>query len=447
LAGAEFTLYRICNKGEENEDYKVCKVAKSNRDGLVDFGCIPLRNYVMRQTATPGGYGENDHLYSVVANCDGVTLDGFPEEEDGHTIVILPIGSCEPVQPGAPRSSHNPAVRNPHQIFSALNGNGTELSMKGNDSLPDDFQRPNLLTPESKWFCHVQGFGAYGSTLIASHNGNKQRQFGYFVTSQEGSTLGHHYDAYCEIPGESRKFSHTGGFQIIGDYLAIGIETPDYHNSIVALYDLKDTNPACGESHAGPQFKRLLRGVQASNCLAVGIADFKIMQNGTEQSYFLMVTHEDSGSEGHRLSFYLAHGSDLLAANFRQVFTHFGGVKDYQGLSLITEDIGSGQAHASFYLVAPFTTDVLGMPTHDYCDLWHINLTGELETHPVFAASKVVDGRHFSTHGGASTLGRKVHFRWGSSVQILGSDNYRLHTTERNFSRGKTFALTYNRFS
>jgi len=191
----------------------------------------------------------------------------------------------------------------------------------------------------------------------------------------------------------------------------------------------------------------LLRGVQGENCLAIGITDFKIMQNGKEENYFLMITHENSGSEGSRLSFYIALGNDLMTANFHRTFTHRGNVKDYQGMALLTEDIGSGHNYANFYIIAPFTTDVVEIPTHDYCDLWKLSLTGELETSPIHGIEKVVDGKHFSTHGGASTLGRKVHFRWGSGVEIVNSDNFRFHTTERNFSRGKTFDLTYNTFS
>jgi len=447
LKGAEFTLYNICNPGEENEDYKICKKAVADKDGLVDFGCISYSNYVMRQTATPDGYGENDHLYKVFANCDGILLDGFEGSADSHIVVNLPYGSCEPVPEATPRSSHNTPVRNPKQIFDSLNGNGKELDMKGNDSLPDDFQRPNLLSSKSQWHCHTQGFGVYGSKLIASHNGNKNRQFGYFVVSESGNVLGHHYDAYYETPGDNRKFNHTGGLQIIGDYLVMGIETSDYQNSIVALYDLKEINPSCGESHAAPRFVRLLRGVQDSNCLSVSISDFKIRQGGNDLNYFLMITHEDSGSEGSRFSFYIAQGDDLATANFHLKFTHKGGLKDYQGMSLLTEDIGESHDYANFYIVAPFTTDVAGIPTHDYCDLWKLKLSGDFGTTPVHEIEKVVDGKHFSTHGGASTLGRKVHFRWGSGVEIVNSDNYRLHTTERNFDRGKTFKLTYNTFS
>ena len=449
LQGAEFTLYRIYKEGMEDEYCKKYKIATANKDGLVYFGCIPFYNFVMLQTVTPEGYGENEHPYHVSANLDVVMIDCFPEEWGGHTIVNIPKESCKqpPEMQAAPRSSHNAPVRNPRQIFDSLNTSGTQLSMKGNDSLPDDFQRPNLLTPKSKWFCHVQGFGVYGSNLIASHNGNKERRFGYFVTAKAGSTLGHHYDAYYEVPDDNRKFNHTGGFQIIGDYLAIGIETPDYGNSIIALYDLKEINPACDESHAAPQFKRLLRGVKADNCLAVGITDFKIMQNGVEQSYFLMVTHESSGANGSRLLFYIAQGNDLLTANFRYISTYHGNVKDYQGMSLITEDIGNGHDYANFYIVAPFTTDVAGIPTHDYCDLYRVALSGDFEVNPNYSIAKVVDGKHFYTHGGASTLGRKVHFRWGSGVEITNGDNFRLHTTERNFSRGKTFGLTYNTFA
>ena len=83
----------------------------------------------------------------------------------------------------------------------------------------------------------------------------------------------------------------------------------------------------------------------------------------------------------------------------------------------------------------------------DYCDLWSIRLSGNLESSPAHEISKVIDGKHFSTHGGASTLGRKVHFRWGSSVEVVSGDNFKLHTTERNFSRGSTFELVYNTFS
>jgi len=79
LAGAEFTLYKISNADEKTGQYKKYRAAVAGKNGIVDFGCIELRNYVMRQTATPDGYGKNGHLYSVTANCDGVMIDCFPE--------------------------------------------------------------------------------------------------------------------------------------------------------------------------------------------------------------------------------------------------------------------------------------------------------------------------------------------------------------------------------
>ena len=440
VEGVEFTLYRpgFDCKGEPSA--KIKAVAMSDKHGLVDFGLIPMQNFFMLETSRPDGYRKNSHQYRISANTDGVMIDCLAEPNDGHVIVILQYGSCPPVPPEpTPRSSHNPPIRNPHQIFNSLKSSGDKHTMKGNDRLPSDFESPILAG--GGWFCHVQGFGKYGNNIIVSHNSDKNRRYGYFVVSEEGKTLGHHYDAHYELPGDIRNFNHTGGFQIIGDYLAMGIETPDYHNSIIALYDLKNINPGCEETNAGPQFKRLLRGVKNNNCAALGISNFKIMQNGTEQSYFLMTTHENGN-----LVMYLAVGNDLLTADFHQVYIHQYNVKDYQGVTLLTEDIGSGHDYANFYLVAPFTTDnFLGIPTNDYCDLWKISLSGNLQSNPVFTPQKIVDGRHFYTHGG--TIGIKVHFRWGSSVEIINNDNFRLHTTERNFATVTNFELVYNTFS
>jgi len=440
VAGVEFTLYRIVNIGKEDQEIQKIAVAVSNENGVVDFGCMSMRNYFMLETARPDGYRVNTHLYRISINKDSVMIDGFAEPENGHTIVLLQYGNCSSYSlDPTPRNNHNPAVRNPEQIFKDLKSSGNKQTMKGNDRLPEDFFSPILAG--GGWFCHVQGFGKYGKYMIVSHNSDKKRRFGYFVVAEEGKTLGHHYDAFYELPGDSRNFNHTGGFQIIGDYLAMGIETPDYNNSIVALYDLKNINPGCEEPHAAPQFKRLLRGVKNNNCAATSISDFKVMQNGVEKPYFLMVTHENGN-----LVMYLAEGNDLLTANFHQVYIHQYNVKDYQGLTLITEDIGSGHDYTNFYLIAPFTTDNwLGIPTNDYCDLWKISLSGNLQTNPVFATNKLIDGKHFSTHGG--TIGIKVHFRWGSSVEIMSGDNFRLHTTERNFSHDTHFELVYNTFS
>jgi len=436
VMGVEFTLYKLNNAGEEDPSIQIEAVAVSKEDGMVNFGCLPMQNFFMLETSRPDGYRENNHLYRISINCDGVMLDGFPEPEDGHVIVLLQYRNCSPLplEP-TPRSSHNPPIRNPHQIFNNLNTSGDKHTMKGNAMLPRDFDSPILAG--GAWFCHTQGFGKYGNNLIASHNSDKGRRFGYFVVSEESKVLGHHYDAFYELSGDTRNFNHTGGFQIIGDYLAMGIETPDYHNSIIALYDLKNINPGCAETQAGPQFKRLLRGVKNNNCAALCISDFKI----AGISYFLMVTHENGN-----LVMYLAQGDDLLTANFHQVYIHQYNVKDYQGLTLLTEDIGSGYDYANFYVVAPFTTDnFLGIPTNDYCDLWKIKVSGNLQTSPVFATEKLVDGKHFYTHGG--TIGIKVHFRWGSSIEIINSDNFRLHTTERNFTTVANYELVYNTFS
>jgi len=444
LAGAQFTLYNIINQGEENEDYKVCKVVVSGSDGTVDFGCIPLVNFVMRQTSTPEDYAENDHLYQVFANCDGVLLDGFPGP---HTVVNLPIGHCEQLPQARPRHCHNVPIRNPRQVFDQLSTDGVKYVMEGAGSLPEDFQRPNLLSPTSKWFCHIQGFGQYYDNLIVSHNASKNSRYGYFVVSKEGKRLGHHYDAYYENPGDDRKFNHTGGFQTIGDYLVIGIETPDYENSIIALYDIKDLNPSCGESSAGPRYVKLLRGPHPQNCLAVGITDFKITRDGVTKNYFLMITHETTGPEGSRFSCYLAQGDDITTADFHWRFTHRGGVNNYQGFSLLTEDIGTGQDHASIYIVAPYTTDVAGRPTTDRCDLWQLNLSGNFDGTPINNMQKIVSGMHFVTHSFTSVAGQNVHFRWGCSVEILGPDRIRLLVSERNFSRGKPFDMRYNTFT
>jgi len=101
---------------------------------------------------------------------------------------------------------------------------------------------------------------------------------------------------------------------------------------------------------------------------------------------------------------------------------------------------------ANFYLIAPFTTNnFLGIPTNDYCDLWKITLSGNFQASPACTAEKLVDGKHFSTHGG--TIGIKVHFRWGSSVEIINGDNFKLHTTERNFANVTNYELVYNTFS
>jgi hypothetical protein len=450
LEGGEYALY-------ESGSTEIYKTAVSDVYGLIDFGEIPLGEYTLQELLPPPGYDPNTQIYPITATENGVLLEG---REPPHTIFNYPIGTCPDDENYANgpllradnelHNSHNTPIKSPVTIFDNLATNpGKRYDIVGYCNLPSDMDYTGIASTHQ----HIQGIGRTNSgQWIISHNPkDKNRKNGYFVVTRVHTESASYYDAsYSGTQNSNLKYNHPGGFQIIGDYMAVGLETADWKNSIVALYDIKNLKSECSKPESGPVFRKVLVERGATSSPAVGITDFKLKYpDGAIQNYFIMaVTSPD------RIDLYLGAGDDLGDADFFLWKTIKSGdrdfkIHDYQGISLITlaNESGAVESFANIHIIAPFTLDVLGIPTKDRCDYWRF--TVEIKNNGVNIPDDMIlelkRDVPFDTDAGGL---RGPHFRWGCGVYLRNENSFELLATDRNFveNNGK-FSVYYVSFN
>lgn len=261
---------------------------------------------------------------------------------------------------------------------------------------------------------HLQGVQYYT-------NGNTE----YVIVS--GSSDSSSYYAMIDISDSVQKvvrynvlmqtpYDHAGGFQVIGDFLVVGVEDNlDKNTSKILFYNISnpgvsDVEPVITIDRDG-EFKTKTAG-------AVGITFF-------DTQHLLAVATWDANT----IDFYWSNAKPLSdpACKFEliQTWTPTKGEKDewidkwwrsYQGINLFTG------ADGKMYMLAFFRSK-----DGNFVDLFELSFSQETLK---FTLKKTASKQFYVADGN--------HFRNGGGVRLVGPDELNIYTIPRNIGKKKT---------
>lgn len=275
---------------------------------------------------------------------------------------------------------------------------------------------------------HIQGCAKYihpeyGELFFISYNYQPPFKTGNIYMLWHDKNGKTSYSSY-----ETRKgYLHPGGLQVIGNYLFCAVETKDYKDSYIEIYEITVKKGEKPQLTALNPFERKGEGAGM-----VGITNYTTASG--EERYVMVI------GCGRSMKVYLSDSDNLKTvvakSKFTECFrTNLSDVlkgKDiddtaFQCLNLIT-DVSN-----TIYLVG-FQSITSGASYADYAFLLKVDIE----------ACKIdyVNHRHMKTTGIDVGI-FKPHFRWGSCVHILTFDCFDLITTERNPDTNKTDACIF----
>lgn len=261
---------------------------------------------------------------------------------------------------------------------------------------------------------HLQGVQYYT-------NGTKE----YIIVS--GSSDSSSYYAMIDISDSVQKmvrynvlmqtpYDHAGGFQVIGDFLVIGVEDNlDKNTSKILFYNISnpgvsDVEPVITINRDG-EFKSKTAG-------AVGITFY-------DTQHLLAVATWDANT----IDFYWSNAKPLSdpACKFEliQTWTPTKGEKDewvdkwwrsYQGINLFTG------ADGKMYMLAFFRSK-----DGNFVDLFELSFSQETLK---FTLKKTASKQFYVADGN--------HFRNGGGVRLVGPDELNIYTIPKNIGKKKT---------
>ncbi len=242
----------------------------------------------------------------------------------------------------------------------------------------------------------------YGSTYLISQNrhGETEGKLYFFNAASNAMIDSMHLpvSGNPSSPGDN-SYNHPGGIQVIGDYLLIPIQTQDYKQSKIQLWDISplktgSTAITCIDGDYIPNSNSKRAG-------GIGIANLG--------STFLVVVCDND-----KLYFYQSTGSDLTNTAYNPLF-EAKLKRDAAQTSLLMQTNGTP------YLAA-FTTKSRLTTYQDWGVLCSIDIAGK--------KMKEVADVHFYSNADSSTL-LGPHFRWGATTYYPTGSTLGLMTTQR----------------
>lgn len=287
-------------------------------------------------------------------------------------------------------SQSNPSLTNVKSSFDAIKKDGSTSILIGGP----DYKR--LSTS------HLQGMAVYHDVYILAMNRHSEDLGELYFYDRIGNGL----IGMMKIPvagndtgDHERSYNHPGGIQVIGDYLLIPIQTQDYKDSVVQLWDisaLKEKSTAI----------KLAHGDYLPDSNGKGLGGIGIVNMG---DHFLV-----AGIDNARVFFYKSDGSEITTATYAHAFDATL-ARDAAAVNLLRQTDGTA------WLIA-FAVSTWFGSYKDWGLLYKIDPTEEK------IADK--DERHFVSKADSSTI-LGPHFRWGATSWFPTETTLRLMTTQR----------------
>jgi hypothetical protein len=195
-------------------------------------------------------------------------------------------------------------------------------------------------------------------------------------------------------------FFHPGGCQIIGDCLAVPIETGN-GESVVTLFDvskapeIREVSPAL----------RLERPFHDSG--SVGVTNFTI----AGKNFWLLCAYDNGATD-----FYLSE-DETFPGKFKVIFSATLGETELQALNLVTD--AADQVFAiGFHREGARDTAIL----------YAVDLSNKTVS--------IVEQRHLKTTGPDDFIGGGPHFRWGVGIEIISATELAFFCSGRRYNDG-----------
>lgn len=244
---------------------------------------------------------------------------------------------------------------------------------------------------------HIQGMAQYNGYYILTQD---HPGFGLgwmiIINRTKGKVVN-----YFNTP----EYNHPGGCQVIGDYLALAVETAEGSGGSVHFYSLKELTDSAQPVQLPPLIRRGSRGAGA-----VGITDAEV---GFQRRYIVAVY------DSREVTLYQSNGFSLDsgACSFEEIFEQRLSGRGADNLCLLTD------IHGQVFLIA-LTSDEHGTTAEDWAELYRV----DFERREI----SLVHSRHMYNTGGLPGL-PGIHFRFGAGLQISSPDEIWLYCSERNF--------------
>lgn len=284
----------------------------------------------------------------------------------------------------------NPSLQNIPTAFDNIKKDGSTSVLTGGP----DYSR--LSTS------HLQGMAVYHDVYIIAMNRHSE-DLGelYFYDRTSNGLIGMKTIPVAGNNGANheRSYNHPGGIQVIGDYLLIPIQTQDYANSVVQLWDISSLQQKNTSI-------RLVNGdyLPASNSKRIG--GIGIVNRGSD---FVIAAIDNS-----KVFFYQSDGDDIEEATYTHLFDATL-ARDASEVNLIRQQDGS------VYLVG-FGVSTYFASYKDWGLLYRVD----------FNDNKIDDEkeRHFVSKADSSTI-LGPHFRWGATAYYPTGTTLGIMTTQR----------------
>ena len=259
-------------------------------------------------------------------------------------------------------------------------------------------------TPDFGTTAHIQGMGICGKYILLTHNRAKSNGYWIVINNDYSSNSVEKYD--ISFP---EGYFHPGGIQVIGNYVAVGMEKNENDNSTsyVCFYDLTNLSDSTGPVLlTAPQIYRSKGGAAAVGI--TGVSDYYILAVYTSFDSLVHIYQSNNFPLGNsNLIFY----PELFSF---QVMVNDVGV-GYDNINLYTDQAGN------VYMIGMRGEDMKTM--EDYIELIYIDVANK--TYQLIQKSRQVS----TDTGGLGKVGS--HFRYGAGTQILDSNNFWIYCSSR----------------
>lgn len=394
-----------------SSDRQVYLVAShSNRGWLpasgVDTGILGGYFEAGYLAITTGYRKSNDLLIAGLGNNSDLGLPAIAAKMDT-------FGNWQPGQSLSQRDhvgSWNIRLKDVPGAFDAISKDGT-FEQYTVDNL-------SYIDSDATLYKHIQGMARYRSFDIFTHSD---------ITS--GSTKG-----WLLIGNKDREivnriytpsgYNHPSGCQVIGDYLAIGLEQVEEdsdkpgHDGIVRFYWL-----GCMTDTEEPSLLPLtIPQKDHKGAGAVGITD---VGRGSDKSY-VMGVYDDGAVTISKSNGYLL---DDPLCRFTEVFNQRLPIHGADNICLVTDEADH------VYLISLTSSGGPTLSADDWADLYSVDLVNN-------KLNLISPPCHKYTHGGLVPGLFGIHFRWGAGILIVDPATLQLYCSERNVG----FHLDINNF-
>lgn len=277
----------------------------------------------------------------------------------------------------------NPTLDDVVRSFLGLSVNGSLIEVTGG---------PSVGTFSSS---HLQGIAFYQGLYLISQNAHGGTRGVLYVFSAATDAL---VATLPLAPGPTDAYNHPGGIQVIGDYLAVPLQTQDYSASVVQLYDVSGlTGSEPSIELASPDL------IPGSNGIGVGGIGL-----GLVGDRYLAAALDNT-----EVTLFQSASDDLLSTTFDELYT--APLERYSAQTSILVQTDGTPYVLSFESVSE------GPTFRDYGTVYVVDLAAR--TMPSRAET------HFTTHAPAP-LAFGVHFRYGAGAVVSGPDALELLATQ-----------------